>query len=216
MFIGHYGPSFAAKAWKNPIPLWVLFLAVQLVDIFWSIFVILGIEKVRIVPGITATNPFDLYYMPYTHSLIAAVLWSAVAAVAYRFFSPGRWMACGRDRRRRRILALDTRFACPSPRPAFVRRHAKGRIRIVELSGPGLRSGDRASVRRHRPLSQGDKTERQCRPLRHDDFWIDHCGGTSLHLLRPAAGFGQGCRGHCSGELFAFAAIAYWLERRRS
>jgi hypothetical protein len=83
MFVGHYGPSFAAKAFKRPIPLWVLFLAVQLLDVFWSIFVLLGIEKVRIVPGITATNPLDLYYMPYTHGLDAAVLWSGLAAFAY-------------------------------------------------------------------------------------------------------------------------------------
>ena len=38
-------------------PLWILFIAVQLLDMFWSIFVLLGIEKVRIVPGITATDP---------------------------------------------------------------------------------------------------------------------------------------------------------------
>src|SRR5689334_23985237 len=68
MFVGHYGPSFAAKAVRKPIPLWVLFIAVQLLDVFWSIFVLLGIEKVHIVPGITATNPLDLYYMPYTRS----------------------------------------------------------------------------------------------------------------------------------------------------
>ena len=87
MFIGHYGPSFAIKAWKKTIPLWILFLAVQLVDIFWSIFVLLGIEKVRIVPGITATNPLDLYYMPYTHSLLGAAVWSVIAALAYRLFA---------------------------------------------------------------------------------------------------------------------------------
>jgi hypothetical protein len=83
MFVGHYGPSFAVKAWKKTIPLWVLFLAVQFVDILWSVFVLLGVEKVRTVPGITATNPFDLYYMPYTHSLLAAVLWSVIAAMSY-------------------------------------------------------------------------------------------------------------------------------------
>jgi membrane-bound metal-dependent hydrolase YbcI (DUF457 family) len=83
MFIGHYGPSFAAKAVKNSIPLWVLFLAVQLLDVFWSVFVLLGIEKVHIVPGITATNPLDLYYMPYTHSLIAAIFWAIAAGLIY-------------------------------------------------------------------------------------------------------------------------------------
>ena len=84
MFVGHYGPSFAAKALKRPIPLWVLFLAVQLLDVCWSIFVLLGVEKVRIVPGFTATNPLDLYYMPYTHSLDGAILWAIAAGFGYR------------------------------------------------------------------------------------------------------------------------------------
>src|SRR5882672_3184296 len=83
MFVGHYGASFAAKAVRKSIPLWVLFLAVQLLDVFWSIFVLAGIEKVRIVPGITAVNPLDLYYMPYTHGLITALLWSLAAAAGY-------------------------------------------------------------------------------------------------------------------------------------
>ena len=81
MFVGHYGPSFAIKAARPQIPLWLLFMAVQLVDVGWAILVLLNVEKVRIVPGITASNPLDLYYMPYTHSLIAAVLWSAAAVV---------------------------------------------------------------------------------------------------------------------------------------
>ncbi|MFY9601157.1 MAG: hypothetical protein WB540_17280 [Pseudolabrys sp.] len=94
MFIGHYGPSLACKAWKPAIPLWVLFVAVQLVDIIWALLVLLGIEKARIVPGITATNPFDLYYMPFTHSLPGATFWSVGAAVAYRAMAPAqKWTA---------------------------------------------------------------------------------------------------------------------------
>ena len=87
MFVGHYGVSFAAKKADDSIPLWVLFLAVQLLDVVWALLVLLGVEKVRIVPGFTATNPLDLYYMPYTHSLVAAVAWSAVAAIAYRLWT---------------------------------------------------------------------------------------------------------------------------------
>src|SRR5207249_5010273 len=30
-------------------------------------------------------NPLDLYYMPYTHSLLAAIGWSVVGFLAYRF-----------------------------------------------------------------------------------------------------------------------------------
>jgi membrane-bound metal-dependent hydrolase YbcI (DUF457 family) len=84
VFVGHYGPSFAIKAFRSTIPLWVLFIAVQLVDVAWAVLVLLGVEKVRIVPGITASNPLDLYYMPYTHSLIAAILWSIVVGVLVR------------------------------------------------------------------------------------------------------------------------------------
>jgi membrane-bound metal-dependent hydrolase YbcI (DUF457 family) len=90
MFIGHYGVSFAAKRLDKSIPLWVLFVAVQLLDVFWSPFILLGIEKVRIVPGITASNPLDLYYMPYTHSLVAALLWSAGGFILYKLLAkPG-------------------------------------------------------------------------------------------------------------------------------
>lgn len=87
MFVGHYGVSFAAKKADDSIPLWVLFLAVQLLDVVWAPLVLLGIERVRIVPGFTATNPLDLYYMPFTHSLVAAVAWSAAAAIAYRLWT---------------------------------------------------------------------------------------------------------------------------------
>lgn len=86
MFVGHYGTSYASKALGLSIPLWVLFIAVQLLDVFWGIFVLVGIERVRIVPGITATNPLDLYYMPYTHSLIGALGWAVGAAVTYRLW----------------------------------------------------------------------------------------------------------------------------------
>ena len=33
MFVGHYGPSFAIKSLRPAIPLGVLFVAVQLVDV---------------------------------------------------------------------------------------------------------------------------------------------------------------------------------------
>jgi hypothetical protein len=79
MFVGHYGPSFAASATEKRLPLWLLFLAVQFIDVLWAIFVLVGIEKVRIVPGITASSPLDLYYMPYTHSLLGALGWSLLA-----------------------------------------------------------------------------------------------------------------------------------------
>jgi hypothetical protein len=81
LFVGHYSASFTGKRVEDRIPLWVLFLAVQWIDVLWGIFVLLGIEKVRIVPGITASNALDLYYMPYTHSLVGALGWSVFAFI---------------------------------------------------------------------------------------------------------------------------------------
>ena len=105
MFVGHYGVSFAAKKADDSIPLWVLFLAVQLLDVVWAPLVLLGIEKVRIVPGFTETNPLDLYYMPYTHSLVAAVAWSAAAAIAYRLWT-GMSGRAGRGSRGAALVGL--------------------------------------------------------------------------------------------------------------
>src|SRR5262245_63168529 len=81
MFVGHYGVSFAGKRPAPRLSLGVLFLAVQLLDILFALFVLLGIEKVRIVPGFTAYNPYDLYWMPYSHSLLGALLWSAATTL---------------------------------------------------------------------------------------------------------------------------------------
>ncbi|MEM9619293.1 MAG: hypothetical protein AAF936_15165 [Pseudomonadota bacterium] len=81
MFIGHYGP--AAGLAGGRIRLWHGFIAVQFLDILWAPFVLLGVEHVRIVENFTASNHFDLYHMPYTHSLVMAALWSLVAGAVY-------------------------------------------------------------------------------------------------------------------------------------
>ena len=36
MFVGHYGVSFVAKRYDSRLPLWLLFLAVQLLDVLWA------------------------------------------------------------------------------------------------------------------------------------------------------------------------------------
>ncbi|MBW2188919.1 MAG: hypothetical protein DRH23_05895 [Deltaproteobacteria bacterium] len=75
MFVGHYAPSFALRR-TGGVPLWVLFLAVQFVDVLRAFLILAGVEKVRIIEGFTAASPLDLYYMPYTHSLTASIGWA--------------------------------------------------------------------------------------------------------------------------------------------
>ena len=93
MFVGHYSAAFALKASQPRVPLWALFLAVQGVDIGWALLVMAGIEKARVVPGFTAAFPVDLYYMPYTHSLVATVIWAAVLGAAYYAWRRGHGAA---------------------------------------------------------------------------------------------------------------------------
>jgi hypothetical protein len=73
----------------------VLFLAVQFLDVLFSLFVLAGVEKMRIVHGFTAFNPYDLYDMPYSHSLVGALVWSAVFAVGLLVLS---WRGAARSR----------------------------------------------------------------------------------------------------------------------
>ena len=84
MFVGHYSVAFAAKSEKNRIPLWILFIAVQFLDYIWATLVLLGIEKLRVIKGFTAGSMLDSYFHPYSHSLIAAILWSGFAAIVYK------------------------------------------------------------------------------------------------------------------------------------
>ncbi|MCE9499486.1 MAG: metal-dependent hydrolase [Leptospira sp.] len=94
MFVGHYSISFALKKTDKKISLGMLFLAVQFVDILWAIFILLGVEKVRITPGFTESNALDLYYMPYTHSLPAVILWSVlVGGIFYWYHSADKEVA---------------------------------------------------------------------------------------------------------------------------
>jgi len=77
MFIGHYGPAFLAATSRRAPKLGTLFVAAQLVDLAFFSFLLIGVEHMRLAPGITAMNPMDLYDMPWTHSLVGTLAWSA-------------------------------------------------------------------------------------------------------------------------------------------
>ncbi len=95
MFIGHYAIGFAGKKIAPRTSLGTLFLSVQLVDLIWPLFLLLGLEHVRIDPGNTVVTPFDFYDYPITHSLLGAVGWSLALALIYlavRRYPRGAWV----------------------------------------------------------------------------------------------------------------------------
>ncbi|MDN3015507.1 hypothetical protein PH210_04695 [Paenibacillus sp. BSR1-1] len=89
MFIGHYSVSYVLKRKDYGIPLWHLFLAAQLMDIVWSIFIFLGIEKADTKTGLPGSH-IHLDYMPYSHSLIGSLVLSVLMVIFYRFLPSNR------------------------------------------------------------------------------------------------------------------------------
>ena len=85
MFVGHYAASLALKRFEKRASLGVLFLAVQFVDIVFFPFVLLGIERVNIVENFTQSTHFELEYMPYTHSLVGFLIWAGLAYALFRW-----------------------------------------------------------------------------------------------------------------------------------
>ncbi len=83
MFIGHWAPAMVAATNPKAPRLGTLFIAAQLVDIAFFAFVPLGIERMRFVPGTTVMNPMDLYFMPWTHSLLGSMAWAAGFGLLY-------------------------------------------------------------------------------------------------------------------------------------
>lgn len=83
MFIGHFAVAFAAKRAVPKLSLPVLFAAVQFLDILWPLLILIGVEHSRIVPGITAASPLDLFDIPYSHSLLTSLIWSVLFAAPF-------------------------------------------------------------------------------------------------------------------------------------
>jgi hypothetical protein len=84
MFVGHTALALAAKARRRDLPLAWAVAAVFLLDLLWPVFLLMGMERVRIEPGATAFTPlaFDAY--PWTHSLLMAIVWGAIVTALAR------------------------------------------------------------------------------------------------------------------------------------
>jgi membrane-bound metal-dependent hydrolase YbcI (DUF457 family) len=87
MFIGHYAVGFAAKKAAPRLSLGVLLAAPQLLDMLWPIFLLLGIERVRIDPGNMPFTPLAFDSYPWSHSLLMAVMWGGLFALCIFAFS---------------------------------------------------------------------------------------------------------------------------------
>ena len=85
MFIGHYAVALAAKRVAPRTSLGTLFVAVQLADMLWPIFLLLGWEHAHFEAG---PNPFLVLWLdsiPISHSLLTLIAWGALFAGLYHW-----------------------------------------------------------------------------------------------------------------------------------
>ncbi len=91
MFIGHYAVGFLLKKKIKEIPLWLFFIAVQLVDILAFILVLLGVERMSYNP---TDNPFlrtFIEYVPFTHSLSGNFIIALFVFLVFWKFKSKTW-----------------------------------------------------------------------------------------------------------------------------
>ncbi len=90
MFIGHYGVGYAVKKSNQDIPLWLLFMAVQLLDIIAFTLVLFGIEGASFTPN---ENPFfrNQLFLPFSHSLVGALIISFIVFFVFRVNNKKQW-----------------------------------------------------------------------------------------------------------------------------
>jgi len=92
MFVGHFAVGLAAKRAAPRASLGTHFAASVFLDLLWPVFLLAGIERLTVVPGITAFTPFDFVY-PWSHSLLAAVFWSLLFAGGYHLLKKDKTTA---------------------------------------------------------------------------------------------------------------------------
>ena len=95
MFIGHIAVAMGAKKVAPKTSLGTLIISAQFLDLLWPIFLILGIEHVRIDVGNTAVTPLDFYDYPISHSLLTSIGWSILVSLVYfavRKYKMGAWV----------------------------------------------------------------------------------------------------------------------------
>ncbi|HEX6628724.1 MAG TPA: metal-dependent hydrolase [Gemmatimonadaceae bacterium] len=95
MFLGHYGLALAAKRAAPRTSLGALVFAAQFLDELWPILLLLGVEQVRIVPGLMVASDLQFVYYPFSHSLLMAIVWGALVGGGYfvfRRYRRGAWV----------------------------------------------------------------------------------------------------------------------------
>jgi len=91
MFIGHYGLAFILKKKAKEIPLWLIFISVQLVDFLCFIFIISKIERMQFLQNPNPWLRTHLEYFPFSHSLFTNILLALFVLFVFWKFKNKIW-----------------------------------------------------------------------------------------------------------------------------
>jgi hypothetical protein len=86
MLVGHYSLALIGKRVEPRLSLWTTMLAAMLADFLWCVFLIAGIEEVRMKPGLTissgmrAIDVVEASRIALSHSLATDIVWAAIFA----------------------------------------------------------------------------------------------------------------------------------------
>ena len=74
MYAGHFAAAAVLRAREPRAPFWGLLLGVGLLDLLFGPFLLLGIERATVTPGVSPG--FSLDHIDWSHSLVMALVWS--------------------------------------------------------------------------------------------------------------------------------------------
>jgi len=90
MFVGHTAVALVAKSREPRVSLALFMAAAFGLDLLWPIFLLTGLERVRIDPGNTQFTPLAFESYPWSHSLLMTIIWGSLALMGVRFWK-GNW-----------------------------------------------------------------------------------------------------------------------------
>ncbi|MGH9378781.1 MAG: hypothetical protein ACRD1I_08280 [Terriglobia bacterium] len=89
MYAGHLAAGLAIRAKEPRAPGWAVLLGAVFVDLLFGIFVVSGIERITMTPGVSPG--FSLTYIDWSHSLVMCLIWALLFSLP--FWRQGRGVA---------------------------------------------------------------------------------------------------------------------------
>ncbi len=83
MIVGHFAFGLILKRADKSLSLGLLFIATQLSDLVFGVTGLAGIEKINIVAGTNTVTSIEYAFYPYSHSLVATIIWAALIGLIF-------------------------------------------------------------------------------------------------------------------------------------